>query len=582
MLELGDWFLMFEKYARAVSLYRRVWELLQDKPDLLARTFNAPTPLYMPLPRDPEKPDRAAEQDARKGIVELSVDVNEHGFVSNIDTLRSEPADMMDFKVRRAVKRARYRPYLRWRISTVDKRRPRKTHVHLLSEQQAAIPEEQAFYAAQEAAIGGGVRLVGKELSMSASVPRNQDLRRSPAVAVISACLLAIAALAGCDKPISPPLPPPPSPSAGGMPSLPSLPSPSSQSPSLPSPPSPSSPSSSSSLPSPSSPSLPSPSLPSPSLPSPSLPSPSGMPSLPSPARPAPPSASRSSTNGDDARAQQSRGEQSEASSASDARKSRGDQSEGSNPSERQSTAGQGEAGQDARQTAQANEPADGAAAQEGAEQAGGQPGEDDWETSTELPGVAGDASRQGDEADRSAGDESEASAGDEDGTDGDEVASDGVLGTDPAVAGWRGRRWRGRRAGTRPRRFRRRHPQQTHSAQDAPRIRESRPAAAAKRTQTTPANRVPTTTAAAPRPGVEPSPPPCPVRRRCRARRRPTCRTRGMKMWSPANSAKPLWRRRTRSCGLRSGRSTSATYPVCAGAERAARATMRPNMRPK
>ena len=155
------------------------------------------------------------------------------------------------------------------------------------------------------------------------------------------------------------------------------------------------------------------------------------MPSLPSPARPAPPSASRSSTNGDDARSQQSRGEQSDASSASDARKSRGDQSEGSNPSERQSTAGQGEAGQDARQTAQANETADGAAAQDGAEQAGGRPGEDDWETSTELPGVAGDASRQGDESDRSAGDESEASAGDEDGTDGDEVASDGVLGTD-------------------------------------------------------------------------------------------------------------------------------------------------------
>ncbi len=156
MLELGDWFLMFEKYARAVSLYRRVWELLQDKPDLLARTFNAPTPLYMPLPRDPEKPDRAAEQDARKGIVELSVDVNEHGFVSNIDTLRSEPADMMDFKVRRAVKRARYRPIF-------DGESPQSTSdVHVrhtftyYPEQQAAIPEKQAFYAAQEAAIGGG------------------------------------------------------------------------------------------------------------------------------------------------------------------------------------------------------------------------------------------------------------------------------------------------------------------------------------------------------------------------------------------------------------------------------------------
>ena len=110
MLELGDWFLMFEKYARAKSLYRRVWELLEDKPALKARTFEAPTPLYLPLPRDPEKPDDAGELAARRGAVELSVDIDEHGFVSSIETLRSEPEDMMDFKVRRAVKRARYRP----------------------------------------------------------------------------------------------------------------------------------------------------------------------------------------------------------------------------------------------------------------------------------------------------------------------------------------------------------------------------------------------------------------------------------------------------------------------------------------
>ena len=111
MLELGDWFLMFEKHARAVSLYQRVWQLLQDKPTLLARTFDAPTPLYLPLPKDPEKPERAAEDAAHAGVVELLVDINEHGLVSGIDTLRSEPEDLMDFKVRRAVKRARYRPH---------------------------------------------------------------------------------------------------------------------------------------------------------------------------------------------------------------------------------------------------------------------------------------------------------------------------------------------------------------------------------------------------------------------------------------------------------------------------------------
>ena len=110
MLELGDWFLLFEKYARAMSMYRRVWDLLQDKPTLLARTFDAPTPLYLPLPQDPQKPDRVAKDAARNGIVELLVDINRHGFVSSIDTLRSEPEGLMDIKMRRAVERARYRP----------------------------------------------------------------------------------------------------------------------------------------------------------------------------------------------------------------------------------------------------------------------------------------------------------------------------------------------------------------------------------------------------------------------------------------------------------------------------------------
>ena len=110
MLDLGDWFLMFEKQARATSLYRRVWELLEDHPNLLAELFEVPTPLYLPMPRNPRKPEGVAAVETSNGVVELSIDVDEHGFVGRIDTLRSEPAELMDFRVRRAVKRARYRP----------------------------------------------------------------------------------------------------------------------------------------------------------------------------------------------------------------------------------------------------------------------------------------------------------------------------------------------------------------------------------------------------------------------------------------------------------------------------------------
>ena len=113
MLELGDWFLMFDKQARALSLYRRVWELLERNPTLLAQTFAAPSALYLPLPKPP-KGRRSAPQPAdgaaHNGVVELSVDINERGVVSRIDTIRSEPPDLMDFKVRRSVKQARYRP----------------------------------------------------------------------------------------------------------------------------------------------------------------------------------------------------------------------------------------------------------------------------------------------------------------------------------------------------------------------------------------------------------------------------------------------------------------------------------------
>ena len=109
VLELGDWYLIFGKHGRATTLYRHVWELLQAKPDQLAEIFDVPTPLYLPLPGDPDS-DAVASGRPRSGVVELSFRVDESGGVSGIATLRSEPQDLMDVKVRRAVRRARYRP----------------------------------------------------------------------------------------------------------------------------------------------------------------------------------------------------------------------------------------------------------------------------------------------------------------------------------------------------------------------------------------------------------------------------------------------------------------------------------------
>ena len=109
VLDLGDWYQVFGKQDRATTLYRRVWELLQPMPDQLAEIFDAPTPLYLPLPGDPES-DAVAAGRPRIGVVELSFRVDESGGVSSIATLHSDPQDLMDVKVRRAVRRARYRP----------------------------------------------------------------------------------------------------------------------------------------------------------------------------------------------------------------------------------------------------------------------------------------------------------------------------------------------------------------------------------------------------------------------------------------------------------------------------------------
>ena len=109
ILDLGDWYLVFGKQDRATTLYRRVWELLQPMPDQLGEIFDSPTPLYLPLPGDPDS-DGGALGHPEIGVVELSFRVDESGGVSGIATLRSEPRDLMDVKVRRAVRRARYRP----------------------------------------------------------------------------------------------------------------------------------------------------------------------------------------------------------------------------------------------------------------------------------------------------------------------------------------------------------------------------------------------------------------------------------------------------------------------------------------
>ena len=107
MLELADWYLLFEKHNRALPLYARIWELLESDPKGLDAVFKTPTPLYLPLPPPPTPAIASTTED---GIVELALTVTDRGLVSDLSTLRSEPEGMMEFRVRKATRRARYRP----------------------------------------------------------------------------------------------------------------------------------------------------------------------------------------------------------------------------------------------------------------------------------------------------------------------------------------------------------------------------------------------------------------------------------------------------------------------------------------
>ena len=109
LLDFADWHLMFGDYPIAVRHYRRIWELLESDPDHRAELFGEPTPLFLPLPSDPGYRLRRIGMH-RDGIVHLALTVTHRGHVIGSRSLEVAPRNIMEFKVRKAAKRARYRP----------------------------------------------------------------------------------------------------------------------------------------------------------------------------------------------------------------------------------------------------------------------------------------------------------------------------------------------------------------------------------------------------------------------------------------------------------------------------------------
>ena len=112
IIELADWHLMFERTNTANTLYSHVYTKMAEQGKDAAAFFAKPALVYLPQPHDP-KPPPASQRDQRTtGVVTLQFDVATSGRIRKLKTLESEPPKLMDFRVRRSMRLAVFRPKL--------------------------------------------------------------------------------------------------------------------------------------------------------------------------------------------------------------------------------------------------------------------------------------------------------------------------------------------------------------------------------------------------------------------------------------------------------------------------------------
>lgn len=113
ILELGDWHLLFEKTRLAGQYYQHVERILNEVNETAAETlFSQATLLHFPQPIDPKQPTNRLKPVAVRGHVEVGFTVTDRGTTSRLVTISSEPSGLMDFRVRKSLRAARYRPPL--------------------------------------------------------------------------------------------------------------------------------------------------------------------------------------------------------------------------------------------------------------------------------------------------------------------------------------------------------------------------------------------------------------------------------------------------------------------------------------
>lgn len=111
IIDLADWNLLFEKYKTAEQFYQHAELLLAKAHEGAAKSaFAKPELLHFPEPSNPKAPPEARRGEPQTGHVTLSYSVTARGTVANLETLDSQPEGLMDFRVRKSMRAARFRP----------------------------------------------------------------------------------------------------------------------------------------------------------------------------------------------------------------------------------------------------------------------------------------------------------------------------------------------------------------------------------------------------------------------------------------------------------------------------------------
>jgi len=112
IIELADWHLLFGRSNMANTLYSEVYKQMLASGVDAASFFAKPMLVYLPQPDNPQPPPADRRAEPADGLVTLSFDVAPTGRIRKLVTLESKPEKLMDFRVRRSMRLAIFRPQL--------------------------------------------------------------------------------------------------------------------------------------------------------------------------------------------------------------------------------------------------------------------------------------------------------------------------------------------------------------------------------------------------------------------------------------------------------------------------------------